>query len=1123
MWNTLKRDCAFAVSVMLFAGLMSAVCVTRAQVLYGSVVGTVVDPAQSAVPQAVIRLTNTGTNQSREIVTDTDGNFSFTSIPGGIYDVSVTKDGFQAYTLRGLNVTPDSTARVDAALQVGGLQEAVEVAAAGAVLQTDSAEVRSEINSTSLVNVPVNVNRNYQSLLITVPGVTPPTTQHSVAANPARGLSFNVNGTSRNSNAVRIDGALANNVWLPHVTAYVPSLEAIEAVSVITGSAEAEQGLSGGSAVNVQIKSGTNDIHGSLFGFHADNALKAKPFFLPAGQRKPKYINNQFGGSLGGPIVRDRLFYFGSWEGSYNRQSAATFATVPTAAMRAGDFSAAPNPIYDPLTGNSNGSGRAAFAGRIIPTSRLDPVAQKIVAGLPLPTFPNLLTNNYYASGPFAVDRSTLDAKISWVPTNKLTLSGRLGWLKYNMDNPPVFGELGGPPVASVGGRAGNAFGNVYSTTYSLTYLLRPTFVIDSYVGWTRSSSNHDPVRLDENVGLDFLGIPGTNSSNPLAGGWPRFSITSYTDVGTPGGSTALRYNDSQFEYTANASWTLPAHTVRFGIDFSRIALNHYEAENGPGSFVFTGGATSLSGGPSPNQFNSFAQFLLGLPSTVQKEALPFDDNQLTSRQTSISLYLKDQWQASRKLTLSYGVRWDYFPMGTRRSRGMERYDFDTNQMSICGEGGVPTDCGYRIEQKNFSPRLGAAYRPTDTVVLRAGYGINYDPYPLAFVRNMLTNYPNFLQQTITSPNAFQPATRLSDGIPELVVPDISSGRVVVPTTYAVRSLPQVVERGYIQSWNFSAQKQLSAGFTAQVAYVGTRQVKVSQRLNLNAGQILGAGLAGQPFNARFRRTADTELLTPVGHNLYDGLQTSVQRRFAQGLQLNMSYTFAKAIGLCCDDLSDSPPPIQIPQYTRLARALLPSDRTHVFSSTLVAQLPFGRDRRWLRSGLPSKLAGGWQANALVSAYSGLPFTVTASATSLNAPGNSQTANLVRPGVEILGGVGSTTPYFDPLAFAPVTTATFGTAGYNILRGPGVFNIDFSLFREFQITERWKAQFRAEALNLTNTPHFANPAANVSNLQLNPDGSVRNLGGFGVITATANSGREGIDERLIRFGVRLNF
>ena len=1122
MWNIFKSGRAFAGLVLSLIGMVGTVCDARAQVLYGSVVGRVVDQTESAIPQAVVRLTNVGTNQSREITTDDNGNFTFTSVPGGTYDVSVTKANFQTYTLRGLAVTPDATARVEAVLKVGGVEETVEVTAAAGALQTDSAEVRGEINTTSLTNIPVNVNRNYQSLLITVPGVTPPTTQHSVAANPSRGLSFNVNGTTRNSNAVRIDGALANNVWLPHVTAYVPSLEAIEAVSVITGSAEAEQGLSGGSAVNVQIKSGTNDLHGSLFGFHTNNALKAKPFFLPAGQRKPKYIYNNVGGSLGGPIIRDKLFYFGSWEGSYNRQFANTFATVPTAAMRAGDFSASPNPIYDPLTGNSNGSGRTPFPGNIIPPSRIDPIAQKIIAGLPLPTFPNLLANNYFAGGSYAVDRSTLDAKISWVPGTKVTVSGRLGWLRYDMNNPPAFGDLGGPPVASAGGRAGHAYGNVYSTTYSLNYLFRPNFVIDSYVGYTLSQTNHDPVRLDEKVGLDFLGLPGTNT-NPLAGGWPRFSISSYTDIGTPGSSTAIRYNDSQFEYTANASWTLTAHTVRFGVDFSRIGLNHYEAENGPGTFFFTGGATALSGGPSPNQFNSFAQFLLGLTSLAQNEALPFDDNQLTSRQTSLSMYVKDQWQASPKLTLSYGVRWDYFPMGTRKSRGLERYDFDANQMLICGVGGVPTDCGYNIEQKNFSPRVGLAYRATDTVVLRAGYGINYDPYPLAFVRNMLTNYPNFLAQTIPAPNAFQPATLLRNGIPPLVAPDISLGRVPVPLTFTVRTLPQNVKRGYIQSWNLSVQKQLWGGFTAQAAYVGTRQVKINQRLDLNAGQVPGAGLAGQPFFVRFGRTALTELLTPVGHNVYDALQTTLQRRFANGFQLNVAYTFSKAIGLCCDDLSEGPPAIQIPRFMRLARGLLPSDRTHVFSSTVVAQLPFGRDRRWLRSGPLSMLAGGWQANALISAYSGLPFTVTASAASLNAPGNNQTANLVRPRVAILGGVGPNEPYFDPLAFAPVTTPTFGSAGYNILRGPSVFNIDFSLFRDFRLSERWKAQFRAEALNLTNTPHFANPSANVSNLQLNPDGTIRSLGGFGVITSTANTGREGIDERVIRFGLRLSF
>ena len=322
-----------------------------AQVLYGSIVGSVVDEAGSSVPGAKVRVTSVGTGQVRETETDEAGTYSFPSLVGDSYALAITKSGFQTFSVRNVAVAADSRIRLDATLKVGQVEQSVEVSATAAALQTDSGEVRSEITTKTFENLPIPVGRNYQNLLITVPGVSPPTNQHSVAANPSRGLTFNVNGSTRNSNNVRIDGALANNIWLPHVTAYVPALDSIEQVSVVTASADASQGMAGGSAVNVQIKSGTNEIHGSLFEFHASNRLKAKPFFLPAGQGKPKYIDNQFGGSIGGPILKNKLFYFGSYEGSYNRQIGATFGTVPTAAIRSGNMSGSANPIYDPLTG----------------------------------------------------------------------------------------------------------------------------------------------------------------------------------------------------------------------------------------------------------------------------------------------------------------------------------------------------------------------------------------------------------------------------------------------------------------------------------------------------------------------------------------------------------------------------------------------------------------------------------------------------------------------------------------------------------------------------------------------------------------------------------------------------
>jgi hypothetical protein len=462
--------------------------------------------------------------------------------------------------------------------------------------------------------------------------------------------------------------------------------------------------------------------------------------------------------------------------------------------------------------------------------------------------------------------------------------------------------------------------------------------------------------------------------------------------------------------------------------------------------------------------------------------------------------------------------------MGTRTTRGLERYDFDTNTMLICGEGSVPTDCGYDMGKGNFSPRLGLAWRPSESLVVRAGYGINYDPYPLAFVRDILGNYPSSIALTLSAPNSFQYSSRLADGLPPLVAPDVSSGVISIPLNVSARSLDPKPKRGYTHSWNVTLQKELPWGFAGQAAYVATRQSEINQILDLNAGQTPGLGNAGRPLFVQFGRTAHSGLLTNVGWSRYDSLQTSLRRRLAQGVQATLSYTWSKSFGICCDTLSDNPPQVQAMEYFDLNRARLNFDRPHNFQASFVAELPFGPGKPFVNGpGLASALAGGWQVNALVSAYSGAPFSVTAADTSLNMTGNVQRADQVKSDVEILGNIGPGQSYFDPLAFAPVTTARFGTASYNSLRGPGIANVDLSVYRQFRLPHGTSLQFRVEVFNLTNTPHFANPAANVSNLQLNADGTIRNLGGYSSITSTANTGRDGIDERLIRVGLRFGF
>ncbi len=1101
----------------------------EAQVLYGSIVGNVTDPSDAPVPAATVTITSLETNQSRQAATNEAGVYDFPTIPSGTYAIKVAKNGFRTFTKSNVAVTINSVTRVDVMLQLGAITETVQVVAEAATLQTDRSEVRAEVTSRTLENVPVPPGRNYQQLFKTIPGFTPPGNAHSVPSNPSRSLQYNVNGTSSSSNDVRVDGASQYNVWLPHVTAYVPALESIETVNVVTNSFDAEQGLAGGSTINVQIKSGANTVHGSAFVFHNDSALKARPYFLPAGERNPKDIFNQFGGTLGGPIRRDRLFYFASYEGTRISQFASRFATVPTLAMRNGDMSESGRPIYDPETGNPDGSGKTPFPGNIIPKERFDPIVQKILPLIPQPNVPGVLTDNYFAGGSFQFNRNTLDTKVNWSASDKLSMYTRFSILRYDMNDPQTFGEkLGGPPISSFGGNPGHGYGGTYSITIAGTYLLRSNFVVDANFGYTRMDTNVEQPRLDEKIGLDILGIPGTNGSRRFEGGWPRFRIDTFTNLGINEDFMPYYRSDPQYHYVANANWIKGTHNVRFGVDIAHQSLNHTQPEfpgafhGAQGGFRFTGGVTAVRGGDAPNQFNNFADFLLGLPNNLGR-ILQVPDV-YTTRTWQHSLYIRDQWQATPKLTISYGTRWEYFPIPTRGDRGMERYDLVNNKMLVCGVGVVPMDCGVQISNKSFAPRLGIAYRATDTFVIRAGYGITNDPYNLA--RPLRTNHPVLLALNVSAPNAFRPAGRLSDGIPAVKAPDLGNGIIDIPGQVGVNTLPQNFTRGYIQSWNFTLQKQLRWGFVGQAGYVATRSTKQLGFLDVNVGRP-GGGRASQPLNQLFGRTARTALVTPVGNSHYDSLQTSLERRFARGYQLNISYTFSKATGIAGITNSDNNPSIQLPQYYFLNRALLNFDRPHNFQVTSIAESPFGRGKRWLnQGGWATALAGGWQLNAIFSRYSGTPFTVEASGASLDAPGNTQRADQVKPSVNILGGHGRGQSYFDPFAFATVTEPRFGTAGFNIVRGPGATNLDLGLFREFRISERWSLQFRAEAFNFTNTPHFANPndeGRNRSNLQLNPNGTIKRLGGYTEITSTTGTGREGVDERVFRFGLRVSF
>lgn len=1117
------RPSWFGVVAALALLALSAPSRLSAQVLYGSLVGNVTDATGAAIPGATVTAAHRETGASRETVSDATGGYRFPALQSGTYTITVAVSGFRTFTRSDVLLTLNNVTRVDAALQVGALSETVMVTASSPVMQTERAEVRAELKERELVNLPVALNRNYQNLFRVLPGFTPPAEAHSVPSNPSRALVFNVNGASRSSNNIRIDGVSTTNIWLPHVAAYVPALESLETVNVVTNSFDAEQGLAGGSAINVQIKSGTNQLRGSLFEYHTNEKLRTHNYFDPPGASKGKSRYNQYGGTGGGPAIRNTLFFFASYEGTRDQQQLSRTVSVPTEAVRRGDLRVSPNPIYDPLTGNPNGSGRVAFADNIIPQERFDPIAQRLLALIPLPNVRNAdgsipQTNNYFVQAPFVFNRWTLDTKMNWNATSRLNFFGRFSVLDFFTENATVFGQqLQGPAMGSSNPGAGS--GNTYNVSAGTTYTLTSNVLLDAHVGFVRMNTGVAQSDINERKGLEWLGLPGTNGPRSYEGGTPYFDLDTYAGLGTVDTFMPYYRRDDQYQTVANVNWLKGAHNIRFGTDIYYQALNHTQPEisggtsfGARGGFQFRSGPTQILGGPVGNQYNSFAAFLLGLPNRIGRLKLvePY-----TTRNWQYSAYVRDQWQASSRLTISYGTRWEYFPVPTRATRGLERYDVTTNQMLIGGIGSVPTDLGVKVSKTMFAPRLGMTYRVNEGMVMRAGFGITNDPYSLA--RPLRTNHPAVLNLLVDAPNSLAFASRLADGIPLIADPDLGNGRTAVPSPITVFTLPDDFHRGYIRSWNVALQKQLSLGLVAEAAYVGTRQIDQLGFRELNWSSI-GGGQAGRQLNKQFGRTGQTRMIAPIGDSRYDALQARLERRFANGLQFAANYTLSKSTGLAGNPNSDGALRINIPEYYALNLARSDFDRTHNLQLTNITELPFGTGHRWLsdRSVL-AHIVGGWQVNNVLSFYSGTPFSVTSSGTSLNAPENDQRADLVASNVAILGGIGRTNAYFDPLAFRSVTEPRFGTAGFNLLRGPGVASWDLGVFRQVRVRQT-TLEMRMEAFNVTNRPRFSNPGGNVSNLLLNADGSVRDLNGFAVITSTQDG-----SERQVRFGIRLGW
>jgi hypothetical protein len=1134
----------FALSIFLLGYVRDV----RAQVLYGSVSGTITDQSGAGVPKSHVTVTNRATGVVREADADDNGYYRITDVPPGDYNLKVTASGFKPLTQTNLTVGANTVVNADAKLQVGSVSEQVTVEASTVSLQTEKTDLHTELTEKAILEMPLNQYRNYQTLINLVPGATPGVFQNAIADTPERALSTNINGTNRNNNNTRVDGAADVFVWLPHHTVYVPPAETIQEVNISTNNFDPEQGMTGGAAITVITKSGTNQFHGSAFEYHQDQALRARQFFETeaVSPKKGKSILNDFGGTLGGPIKRDKLFFFGSYNGTYerdNRQPGGGLLTVPTAALRNGDFSGTGTTIYNPATGNPDGTGRQPFPNNQVP---IDAAAAKILALIPLPNLPGE-SNNYFKSATQALNRNNFDAKVDWNRTNRHTIFVKYSAMKSVFHGVPSLGEAIGDCACD--GGLGDFHSFVQLVTLGHTLTLSPNLVVDGNIGFTRMSEYGQTPDFGTNIGSDVLGIPGTNNGSDLrSSGFPMFGITGYANLGNSEGWNPAYRNDWSFTSSHNVRWSHGKHQISAGVDIIHHHLNHWQPELGAGprgEFDFGGAVTALNGGAPPDQFNALAQFELGLAGELGTDGgnaigVGKSDQfiKATAKEWQFGLFVGDRYRITNKLTATLGLRYEYYPLMTRDGAfKFDRLDFSTLNVLLGGIGGNPDHLGVTTSKKLFAPRIGLAYQINDKTVVRTGFGITVDPLPLA--RPLRGFYPLTVGSNFVGPNSFTPfdsltgappvnpvmpvGSTLATGIPSICCPDISSGVIPLPNQALERSVgPGELKRGYIESWNLIVERRLPANFLVSVGYVGTQTVHQFADTNVNASAP-GTGALGQALNCAtadlttqtclvpsFGRTAETDLWQGYLSGHYHALQASINRQFSKGLLVKGAYTYSRAIDFTDDDgwagLTWNDPAV-----FRRNRAPAGYDTPHIFQIAYVYELPLGKGKPYANSGAAAAILGGWQTSGIFSAIHGQPFSLTASGAALDAVAQRQTPDQVGP-IKRLGGIGPGQPFYDPTAFAAPTGVVYGTVGRNTLYGPGSVNFDFSLIRTFKVTERFDLQFRADAANLFNTPHFCNPGGCFT-------GSTTSVSSSSFLTVTNAKD----DERQFRFGLRFSF
>ncbi len=1089
----LRKICAMVALIAMLA--LGAVC-AYSQAVNATLLGTITDSSGGVIPNAKVTVTEVNTGVTRSGQTNESGNYTFPDLAPGQYAVAVELQGFKKENRKDIALAVNTSTRIDIQLTPGNVTETVEVSGAPPLLQTDRADTGAQLEVVQTASLPLGTQRNYQSLLNLVPGTTRATFQHSQFFNAASSLQTEVNGQMRMGNSYQIEG-IDNNERTGLLQIMVPPLEAIQAVDVSTSNYEASLGRASGANTNVILKSGTNEFHGAGYEFMRNSALNARNFF-DASVGHLAY--NYFGGNIGGPIKKNKIFFFGDFLRVTDHEANTNLGTIPPSSWRTGDLSSGLGlstgavVVYDPATGNPDGTNRTPFAGNIIPGNRISPIAQKILSLVPGPNLAgseSAPSNNYFALLPYTKDTNSFDVKVDDATSDKGRLSARFSYSRPVTYQAPVFGAAGG---FAQGAFQGTSIQKTYSMGANYNRIFSPTLITELRVGVAHYHNDALQTDFGTTASKD-VGIPGVNIDQ-WTSGLASIQLNGVFSNPLVGYVNSLPWHRAEANISVVNSWTKTVgnHTIKWGVDYRRLRddLLQTQTINPRGLFNFNTAQTSLNPGPGgaapkTGPVNNMASFLLDQPSDGGRDIAAYFP---ALRGHQFFAFVQDKWQVSSKMTLDFGLRWEFYPPPTPRfPGGFSNYNPTNNTLVLAGIGDNPMNMGMKKNWKYFAPRLGISYRLNNATVIRAGFGVSYTPFPdNTYAYNFPVKQNN---QYSLGANAYAPGVTpsgvfsMANGFPApqlAVIP--SNGIITNPSlTQSDIVIPQNYKNPNVQSWNFSVQRSLPLHFTLDVAYVGNHGVRSSATYNLNVPTTpdqMGIGVNGRPEYQQFKRTADTNLYFTGYSSMYNGLQVKLNRRFTNGLAITTSYTMARGMSFQTGDDGG----IWNYIYPRRSYARTDFDRHQTFVQSWVYDLPFGVGKKWLNRGLAAKTVGGWQINSIITLMTGTPMTFGANGSSLNTPGATQTADQVAP-VTILYGINTPSkggsPWFSQSSFVQPTGVRFGSSGRNTFSGPGFFNLDFSIFKIFSFTEKFKMEIRGESFGVTNTPQFNNPTTDVSN------------------------------------------